>query len=54
MLKIRRMVIQRDGKLEVDTQSLDVLSYYANAIINWQEAGSNTSMNEVPARVEVR
>jgi len=37
MLKIRKMIIQYDGMLKADPDMLDILSYYANSIIKWQQ-----------------
>jgi len=36
MLKLRRMVIESDGLYSTDSQSLDILSYYANAMDHWR------------------
>jgi phosphopantothenate synthetase len=35
MLKLRRLVVESDGLLRADQESLPVLSYYANAIDHW-------------------
>jgi glycerol-3-phosphate O-acyltransferase len=35
MLKLRKMVIESDGLFSADPESLDILSYYANAIDHW-------------------
>ncbi len=37
MLKIRRLVIEKDGLYRADPQMLDVLNYYTNSIIHWLE-----------------
>ncbi|MDP3284283.1 MAG: hypothetical protein Q8M56_07630, partial [Desulfobacterales bacterium] len=37
MLKIRRMIIQYDGMLKADPDMLDILSYYANSIVQWRQ-----------------
>jgi len=37
MVKLRRMVIESDGLFRADPKSLDILSYYANAIGHWQQ-----------------
>ncbi|UCH20759.1 MAG: 1-acyl-sn-glycerol-3-phosphate acyltransferase [Deltaproteobacteria bacterium] len=37
MLKIRGLVIEKDGLFCTDPQMLDVLNYYANSIIHWHE-----------------
>jgi glycerol-3-phosphate O-acyltransferase len=37
MLKIRRLVIEKDGLFCTDPQMLDILNYYANSIIHWHE-----------------
>jgi len=36
MLRLRRMVIESDGLFSADPKSLDILSYYANAMEHWQ------------------
>ncbi len=43
MLRIRRMVIESDGMFRADPESRDILSYYANAIDHWHEAGASRS-----------
>jgi glycerol-3-phosphate O-acyltransferase len=35
MLTIRHLVIEADGMYRADPQMLDILSYYANAIVHW-------------------
>ena len=35
MLRLRRMVIESDGLFSADPKSLDILSYYANAMEHW-------------------
>jgi glycerol-3-phosphate O-acyltransferase len=37
MLKLRRLVVESDGLLRADRESLPVLSYYANAIDHWRQ-----------------
>jgi glycerol-3-phosphate O-acyltransferase len=37
MLKLRRLVVESDGLLRADQESLPVLSYYANAIDHWRQ-----------------
>ncbi len=37
MLKLRRLVVESDGLLRADRESLGVLSYYANAIDHWRQ-----------------
>ena len=37
MLKLRRMVLESDGLIKADPDSLDILSYYANAIVHWRQ-----------------
>ncbi len=37
MLKLRRLVVESDELLRADRESLDVLSYYANAIDHWRQ-----------------
>ncbi len=36
MLRLRRVVIESDGLFSADPKSLDILSYYANAMEHWQ------------------
>ncbi len=36
MLRLRRVVIESDGLFSADSKSLDILSYYANAMEHWQ------------------
>jgi glycerol-3-phosphate O-acyltransferase len=36
MLKLRKMIVESDGFLKVDTNSLGILNYYANAIAHWR------------------
>jgi glycerol-3-phosphate O-acyltransferase len=36
MLKVRKIVIENDGSLSPDPDSLDVLTYYANAMDHWR------------------
>jgi glycerol-3-phosphate O-acyltransferase len=36
MLRLRRMVIESDGLFSADPKSLDILSYYANAMEHWR------------------
>lgn len=38
MLKIRKMIIRNDGLLKADPDMLDILSYYANSIVQWRES----------------
>ncbi len=37
MLKLRRMVVEANGRVRADHESLEVLSYYANAIEHWRQ-----------------
>jgi len=37
MLKLRRLVVESDELLRADRESLDVLSYYSNAIDHWRQ-----------------
>ncbi len=36
MVKLRRMVVESNGLVRADPDSLDILSYYANAIGHWR------------------
>jgi glycerol-3-phosphate O-acyltransferase len=36
MLKIRHMVVESNGLLKVNSEMIDVLSYYANSIAHWR------------------
>jgi hypothetical protein len=36
-LRLRRIVIESDGLYRADPQHIDVLSYYANAIVHWRQ-----------------
>jgi len=36
-LRLRRIVIESDGLYSADPQHIDVLSYYANAIVHWRQ-----------------
>jgi glycerol-3-phosphate O-acyltransferase len=36
MLKLRRMIIEEDGLFSVPPESIDILSYYANAMEHWR------------------
>ncbi|MBW1896577.1 MAG: hypothetical protein JRI47_05925 [Deltaproteobacteria bacterium] len=42
MLKLRRMIIERDGLFSAPPESIDILAYYANAMDHWRhgEAGN--------------
>jgi glycerol-3-phosphate O-acyltransferase len=40
MLKLRRMVIESDGLFSADPESLDILSYYANAMDHWRRSSA--------------
>jgi glycerol-3-phosphate O-acyltransferase len=40
MLKIRRLVIEQDGRFHADHEMLDVLNYYANSVGHWKPAGN--------------
>ena len=37
MLRIRRLVIEQNGRYTVGTRSIDVLTYYANSIAHWTQ-----------------
>jgi glycerol-3-phosphate O-acyltransferase len=37
MLKIRKMIIRYDGHLKADPDMFDILSYYANSIVQWRQ-----------------
>jgi glycerol-3-phosphate O-acyltransferase len=39
-LRLRRIVIEPDGLYRADPQHIDVLSYYANAIVHWRQIPS--------------
>ena len=36
-LRLRRIVIESDGLYRADSKHIDVLSYYANAIVHWRQ-----------------
>lgn len=38
MLKLRRMVDESDGLFRASAESVDILSYYANAMTHWRES----------------
>jgi glycerol-3-phosphate O-acyltransferase len=38
MLKLRRMVDESDGLFRANAESIDILSYYANAIDHWRQS----------------
>ena len=37
MLKLRRLLVESDGRYRPDPNSLDVLAYYANSIAQWRD-----------------
>jgi glycerol-3-phosphate O-acyltransferase len=37
MLRIRKMFIESDGLIMADSGMMDVLSYYANSIVQWRQ-----------------
>jgi hypothetical protein len=37
MLKLRRMVDESDGLFRANPESIDILSYYANAMDHWRQ-----------------
>jgi hypothetical protein len=37
MLKLRRMVDESEGLFRANPESIDILSYYANAIDHWRQ-----------------
>ena len=39
MLTIRRLVVESDGIYKAVSEENDILSYYANSIVHWMEAG---------------
>jgi glycerol-3-phosphate O-acyltransferase len=43
-LRLRRIVIESDGLYRADPQHIDVLSYYANAIVHWRQISNPDSV----------
>ena len=39
MMTIRRLVVESDGIYKAVSEENDILSYYANSIVHWMEAG---------------
>jgi glycerol-3-phosphate O-acyltransferase len=40
MLKLRRMVVESDERFRADPESVDILSYYANAMDHWRHVST--------------
>ncbi|RPH49726.1 MAG: glycerol-3-phosphate acyltransferase [Desulfobacteraceae bacterium] len=53
MLKIRKMIIQYDGHIKADPDMFDILSYYANSIVQWQQDNDIKSRG-IPEKMEVQ
>jgi glycerol-3-phosphate O-acyltransferase len=51
MLRIRKMFIESDGLIRADTGMIDVLSYYANSIVQWRQDQDITIAGDLKNKV---
>jgi glycerol-3-phosphate O-acyltransferase len=53
MLKIRKMIIQHEGHIKADPDMFDILSYYANSIVQWRQS-QDIKISGVPDKMDAQ